>query len=150
MKQIRNRRLLVWAVSLALVACDGDVSPINIALQSDYRGVLEAISQSGQPLADKLALIEASQRDGLADSQAAIDMIRQAVSSMGGTLQEKLDAVSAAVKSQATGLETKLALIEAAVTNGFAGNQAHLTLLQQAIASLAGTLDDPDRSGGPG
>nr|MCR5709838.1 hypothetical protein [Bacteroidales bacterium] len=142
MKHIRNRGLIVWAVSLALVACEDDVSPINIALQPDYRGILEAISRTNQPLADKLALIEASLRDGMADNQSAIQMVWEAVSSLGGTLEEKLDAISEAVKSQSTGLETKLALIEAAVTSGFANSQAQLTLLQQAIASLSGTLDE--------
>jgi len=142
MKHIQNRWFLVWAVSLVLVACEDNASPINIALEPDYRGVLEAISQSTQPLAEKLALIEASQRDGLADNQTAIEMIRQAVASMGGTLEEKLNAISAAVQSQATGLETKLALIEAAVASGFAGSQAQLALLQQAIAALGGTLDE--------
>ena len=142
MKHMRNRWILVWAASLVLAACENDVSPITIALQSEYQGVLEAISQSNQPLSEKLALIEASQRDGLADNQTAIKMIRQAVASLGGTLEEKLDAISAAVQSQTTGLETKLALIEAAVTNGFADIQAQLTLLQQALASLSGTLDE--------
>ena len=142
MKHIRNRWFLVWAVSLTLVACKNDVSPIRISLQSDYRGVLEAISQSSQPLADKVALIEASQRDGLADNQTAVKMLQQAVASMSGTLEEKLDAISAAVKSQTSSLETKLALIEAAVNSGFADTQAQLALLQQAISSLAGTLDE--------
>ena len=142
MKHILYRWFLFWTVSLSLVACEDEASPVNIALQPDYRGVLEAISQSNQPLADKLALIEASQHDGLADNQTAIQMIRQAVASMGGTLEKKMDAISAAIKSQSTSLETKLALAEAAVTSGFAGSQAQLTLLQQAIASLAGTLDE--------
>ena len=142
MKHILYRWFLFWTVSLLLVACEDEASPVNIALQPDYRGVLEAISQSNQPLADKLALIEASQHDGLADNQTAIQMIRQAVASMGGTLEKKMDAISAAIKSQSTSLETKLALAEAAVTSGFAGSQAQLTLLQQAIASLAGTLDE--------
>lgn len=142
MKHILYRWFLFWTVSLSLVACEDEASPVNIALQPDYRGVLEAISQSNQPLADKLALIEASQHDGLADNQTAIQMIRQAVASMGGTLEKKMDAISAAIKSQSTSLETKLALAEAAVTSGFAGSQAQLTLLQQAIASLAGTIDE--------
>lgn len=142
MKHIRNRWFLVWAVSLVLVACEDNASPINIALEPDYRGVLEAISQSSQPLAEKLALIEASQRDGLADNQTAVEMIRKAVAAMGGTLEEKLDAISAAVRSQATALETKLALIEAAVSSGFTDNQAQLDLLQQAIAAMGGTLEE--------
>ena len=142
MKQIRNRWLLVWAVSLVLVACEDNASPIEISLEPDYRGVLEAISQSSQSLADKVALIEAAQCDGLADSQAAIEMIRQAVASLGGTLEEKLSAIEAAVKAQSTSLEAKLALIEAAVNSGFAGGQAQSDLLQQAIASLAGMHDE--------
>ena len=106
MKHIRNRWLLVWSLSMGLVACKNEPSSINIALEPDYRGILETISQSTQPLAEKLALIEAAQRNGLADNQKAIEMIRQAVASMGGTLEEKLDAILAAVKSQTTDLET--------------------------------------------
>ena len=142
MKHIRNRWLLVWSLSIGLVACKNEPSSINIALEPDYRGILETISQSTQPLAEKLALIEAAQRNGLADNQKAIEMIRQAVASMGGTLEEKLDAILAAVKSQTTDLETKLALVEAAVTSGFADSSAAQGLLLEAIDSLGGTLEE--------
>ena len=142
MKHIRNRWLLVWSVSMGLVACNNEPSSINIALEPDYRGILETISQSTQPLAEKLALIEAAQRNGLADNQKAIEMIRQAVASMGGTLEEKLDAILAAVKSQTTDLETKLALVDAAVTSGFADSSAAQGLLLEAIDSLGGTLEE--------
>lgn len=142
MKLIRNKWFLAFAAFLTLLACDDDIPSVDITLQPDYRGVLEAISQSGQPLSDKLALIEAAQRDGLADGQAAIDLVRQAVASLTGTVEQKLAAIGEAVKSQATSLETKLALIEAAVSNGFAGSQAGQALLQQALASLGGTLDE--------
>ncbi len=142
MKLIRNKWFLAFAASLSLLACDDDIPSIDIALQPDYRGVLEAISQSGQSLSQKLALIEAAQHDGLADSQTAIDLIRQAVASLTGTVEQKLAAIEEAVKSQAVSLEAKLALIEAAVSNGFAGSQAGQELLQQALASLGGTLDE--------
>ena len=142
MKHIRNRWLLVWSLSMGLVACKNEPSSINIALEPDYRGIFETISQSTQPLAEKLALIEAAQRNGLADNQKAIEMIRQAVASMGGTLEEKLDAILAAVKSQTTDLETKLALVEAAVTSGFADSYAAQGLLLEAIDSLGGTLEE--------
>lgn len=142
MKHIRNRWLLVWSLSIGLVACKNEPSSINIALEPDYRGILETISQSTQPLAEKLALIEAAQRNGLADNQKAIEMIRQAVASMGGTLEEKLDAILAAVKSQTTDLETKLALVDAAVTSGFADSYAAQGLLLEAIDSLGGTLEE--------
>ena len=79
MKHIRIRWFFVWAVSLMLVACKEDVPPIDIALQPNYQGILEAITQSNKTLAEKVALIEAAQRDGLADDQAAIGMIQQAV-----------------------------------------------------------------------
>ena len=86
-----------------LVACKEDVPPIDIALQPNYQGVLEAITQSNKTLAEKVALIEAAQRDGLADDQAAIEMIRQAVALLSGSLEEKLAAIEAAVKTQAGG-----------------------------------------------
>ena len=142
MKHIRNRWFLVWAVSLALVACKNDVPPIEIALQPNYQGVLEAISQSGQPLSEKVAFIEAAQRDGMADDLTAADLIRQAVASLSGTAEIKLYAIEEAVTSQATSLDTKLALIETAVSNGFAGGQTQMDLMQQAIASLGGSLSE--------
>ena len=80
-----------------LVACKEDVPPIDIALQPNYQGILEAITQSNKTLAEKVALIEAAQRDGLADDQAAIGMIRQAVALLSGSLKEKLAAIEAAV-----------------------------------------------------
>ena len=142
MKHIRIRWFFVWAVSLMLVACKEDVPPIDIALQPNYQGILEAITQSNKTLAEKVALIEAAQRDGLADDQAAIGMIRQAVALLSGSLEEKLAAIEAAVKAQATSLEAKLTLIEAAVGNGFSNNASAQALMQQAIAALGGTLEE--------
>jgi hypothetical protein len=142
MKHIRNKWFLVFAAFLSLLACDDDVPSVDIALQPDYRGILEAISQSGQSLSDKLALIEAAQRDGMADTEAALDLIRQAVASLTGTVGQKLAAIAEAVKSQATSLETKLVLIEAALSNGFADSAAARALLLEAIDSLGGTLEE--------
>ena len=68
-----------------------------------------------------------------------------ALSSLGGTLDEKLDAVRSAVESRTTGLETKLALIEAALGDiSTAGNrlEQEMGLIQQAISALDGTLDE--------
>ena len=142
MKHIRNKWFLVFAAFLSLLACDDDVPSVDIALQPDYRGILEAISQSGQSLSDKLALIEAAQRDGMADTEAALDLIRQAVASLTGTVGQKLAAIAEAVKSQATSLETKLVLIDAALSNGFADSAAARALLLEAIDSLGGTLEE--------
>lgn len=133
--------LCTFVASLALSACDTAQPEIDIELEMDFSEVIAAIRDANSSLDDKLALIEATWNNGLADNQAAMKMVQEAVASLGGTMEEKLAAIEAAVQAGTTGLETKLALIEAAMAAGFADNQAQMELLQQAIASLSGPLD---------
>ncbi len=130
-----------WLLAfLALSSCERPEAEVNITLQPDYSAIIAAIDNVNTTLSEKLATIEKAVSDGLADNQAALTLIRQAVASLEGTIAEKLAAVEAAVKAQTTSLETKLALIEAAVSSGFADSKAQQSLLKQAIESLGGTL----------
>ena len=73
-----------------------------------------------------------------------IDLVLQAISSLGGTLDTKLAAIKTAVNSQTTSLETKLALIETALTNGFTDEMTALGLVQTALDALKKQLGDAD------
>jgi hypothetical protein len=134
--------LLTGLGLLALDACENGQEDLRITLGSDYSEVLSTIEQSSRSLSEQMARIESLMRQGLADNQAAIEQLRQAVAALGGTLDEKLAAVEAAVKDETSSLETKLGLIDAVVASGFADDCARQELLLQAIASLGGTLDE--------
>ena len=142
-RRIGHSMLLAFLLlTLVLSSCENRHPEMDITMETDFSEIIAAINSANKSLADKLALIEASLQQGLADNQAAMEQVRQAVASLSGTMEEKLAAVEAAVKAQTTSLETKLALVEAAVSNGFADSQAQQALLQEAIASLSGTLED--------
>ncbi len=143
-RRIRRSMLLAWLLlaPLAFSSCENRHPEMDITMETDFREIIAAINSANKSLSDKLALIEASLQQGLADNQAAMEQVRQAVASLSGTMEEKLAAVEAAVKAQTTSLETKLALVEAAVSNGFADSQAQQALLQQAIASLSGSMEE--------
>ena len=117
----RSRALAFLLLApLSFPSCENRHPEMDIMMETDFSEIIEAITNANNSLSEKLAQIEESLRKGLSDSKSAMDLIRQAVASLTGTIEEKLAAVEAAVKSQTTSLETKLALIEAAVSNGFA------------------------------
>lgn len=130
---------LLWLVSLALTSCLEEPAKINIKMVSDYSQIVEAINRTDRSLTEKVSLVEAALASGFADSKAARQMLQQAVSSLTGTLAEKLSAVEAAVRSQTASLEIKLSLIEAAVTAGFADRTAQQALTREAVEALSGT-----------
>ena len=136
------KRVVLFLTLLLFSACENPHPEITLTLETDYSEVIAAIRQSNQSLADKLALIEASVRDGMADNEAAMKLIETAVSSLNGSMSEKLAAIEAALSAQTTSLETKLSLIEAAVAAGFADGQAQQDLLRTAIESLGGSMED--------
>ena len=113
-------------------------------LETDFSEIIAAINSTNKSLSDKLALIEASLQQGLADNLAAMDQIRQAVASLSGSIEEKLAAVEAAVKAQTTSLETKLATIGTSLSNGFLDDQTALGLVQLALDALKQQLGDVD------
>ena len=93
-------------------------------------------------LSAKLVLIEGTVKAGLADNAKAIDLVKDAIGSLQGSLEEKLAAVEKAVKDQTTDLSAKLVLIEGAVKTGLADNAEAIKLVKQAVESLEGTVEE--------
>ena len=116
--------LLASVVPVAFTGCNNGDPEISITVKSDYGKIIEALNSTNKSLTEKLQLIETAMARGFADNQEAQALLQQAVSSLSGTLAEKLAAIEAAVKNQTTSLETKLGLIEAAVASGFADSKA--------------------------
>ena len=129
---------------LAFSSCENRHPDMDIMLETDFSEIIAAINSTNKSLSDKLALIEASLQQGLADNLAAMDQIRQAVASLSGSIEEKLAAVEAAVKAQTTSLETKLATIGTSLSNGFLDDQTALGLVQLALDALKQQLGDVD------
>ena len=93
-------------------------------------------------LSAKLVLIEGAVKAGFADNAKAIDLVKDAIGSLQGSLEEKLAAVEKAVRDQTTDLSAKLVLIEGAVKAGFADNAKAIDLVKDAIGSLQGSLEE--------
>ena len=93
-------------------------------------------------LSAKLVLIEGTVKAGFADNAKAIDLVKDAIGSLQGSLEEKLAAVEKAVKDQTTDLSAKLVLIEGTVKAGFADNAKAIDLVRTAIGSLQGSLEE--------
>ena len=93
--------ILLLTVLALLVAgsCDRGQEDLRIKLEPDYSDVVSRIEQSSRLLAEQMARIESLMRQGFADNQAAIELARQAVAALGGTLDEKLAAVKEAIKA---------------------------------------------------
>lgn len=127
---------------LSFTACDNLKPEISVTVLSDYNGIIQAIRNVNRSLAEKLQLIEAAVNRGFADSQDAQELMRQAVGTLSGTLEEKFAAIEAAVNSQTSGLEAKLGLIETAFREGLADEKAQQELIRQALKSLDGTLEE--------
>ena len=93
-------------------------------------------------LSAKLVLIEGTVKAGFADNAKAIDLVKDAIGSLQGSLEEKLAAVEKAVRDQTTDLSAKLVLIEGAVKTGLADNAEAIKLVKQAVESLEGTVEE--------
>lgn len=134
--------LLVISAPLFFTSCENEHPEINITLESDFSGIIEAINNTNKTLVEKLAAIETAISNGFATQSEAQDLIKQALESLNGTLEDKLDAIEEAISSQTTSLEAKLGLIEVAIDGGFADQAAAQDLIKQAIDSLSGTMAD--------
>ena len=93
-------------------------------------------------LSAKLVLIEGTVKAGFADNAKAIELVKDAIGSLQGSLEEKLAAVEKAVRDQTTDLSAKLVLIEGTVKAGFADNSKAIDLVKDAIGSLQGSLEE--------
>lgn len=130
---------ILWLLSpLAFTSCDSPDAEVEVSLSSDYSGIAEAIVSGSQTLSEKLSLIESAVTGGFADHNAAEKLLQQALTSMDGTLEQKLAAIEAAVNSEAVSLSTKLNLIGAAASCGFADSAEQQALIKAAIDSVTG------------
>ena len=132
------------AAPVTFTSCDTAASmpEINLTMESDYSGIIEAIKNGNKSLTDQLALIETAIKNGFKGNDEAIKLIEAAVKALQGTVEDKLAAIETAIESQTTSLETKLGLIEAAVKTGAADAQEQQELIAKAIKALQGSLEE--------
>lgn len=128
--------------TLVFTTCDNEHPEIDIRLERDFTEVIQAINDSNKSLSDKLALIEAMMNGTSDRDQSLLELVRDALSSLSGTVEEKLGAIQEALKSRNTTLETKLALIQSAIQDGFADYKSQQDMLLQALQSLEGTAEE--------
>lgn len=133
--------LLLPFSALVFVACDDGHPEFDFSIEADYSEVIRAIKDSDKSLSDRVALIEAAVNSGLAESGSMVDLIKEALASMEGTIEEKLAAVEAAIAEQTMALETKMALVEAAVATGLTDKQNAIGLINEALNALDGGVD---------
>ncbi|MBR0533568.1 MAG: hypothetical protein IJK19_02615 [Bacteroidales bacterium] len=132
--------LLGLVAPLTFTSCENSHPEINLEFKSDYSGIIDAINKTNTSLAEKLANIESSIKEGTLKNTQALEAIKAAVASMEGTVAQKLAAIESAVKDQTTSFETKMALIETALNEGFADVAEGQDLMKQALESLEGTV----------
>ena len=132
------------ATPVTFTSCDTAASmpEINLTMESDYSGIIEAIKNGNKSLTDQLALIETAIKNGFKGNDEAIKLIEAAVKALQGTVEDKLAAIETAIESQTTSLETKLGLIEAAVKTGAADAHEQQELIAKAIKALQGSLEE--------
>ena len=131
-------------ITPAFTSCENEHPAVNVTLNSDYSGIVEAINSVNTTLLDKLALIEEAIKNGTVASGEANGLIKQALETMNGTLEEKLAAIEEAIKSQTTSLESKLGLIETALKTGFTDQKKALGEIKTALESIKGSVDGLD------
>ena len=123
-----QQTLLGKAIASLAGTLDERVAALETAVKSQRTG-----------LETKLGLIEVAVQEGLADNAAAQGLLKEAIASLGGTMQDKLAAIDSVLGSQQTALSAKLSLIETAVDEGFAGGKTQQELILQALDSLRGS-----------
>ena len=135
-------------ITPAFTSCENEHPAVNVTLNSDYSGIVEAINSVNTTLLDKLALIEEAIKNGTVASGEANDLIKKALETMNGTLEDKLAAIEEAIKSQTTSLESKLGLIETALKTGFTDQKTALGEIKTALESIKGSVDGQDGGNG--
>ena len=88
-----------------------------------------------------LSLIAEKAEDGFDRNAEAIGLVKAAVNSLEGTIEEKLTAIRKAIRNQTVTLSGKLELIDATLKAGFADNAKAIGLVEDAIGSLEGTVE---------
>ena len=100
------------------------------------------IASQTSTLEAKLDLIDAAVRKGLANEVDAQTLIKKAIETLGGKLDDKLAAIDSLIGDQTKCLELKLQAIADADSTGFSNSEAVQEKIQEAIKSLSGTLED--------
>jgi len=117
------------------------IASLGGSLEEKLSAVETAMKSKVTGLDTKLGLIEAAVETGLADSVAAQEMLKEAIDSLGGTLEAKMAAIDSTLASQSTTLASKLALVETAVKEGFAGEKTLQELILQTLETLGGSVE---------
>lgn len=104
-----------------------------------------ALSTKMVLIEEALALIADKAEKGFDKNAAATELVKAAVESLKGSLEEKLAAINGVIVSQTATLSEKLALIKGAVDAGLVGDDSTLALVKAAIDALnstAGTANE--------
>ena len=64
--KMKKSLFLIILCMLAFTACDNSNPEINIRMETDYSEIIDAIGDANRSLSNKLALIEAAMKNGLA------------------------------------------------------------------------------------
>jgi hypothetical protein len=118
------------------------LASIDTTLQTRLDAVAEVIDAQTVELSAKLALIDATIKEGFANEAEALDLIKKAIATMDGNMQTKLAALKKAVDDQTTSLSTKLEAINSAIEEGFIAEAEALDLMTQAIQTMDENLQD--------
>ena len=118
------------------------IASLGGSLEQKLAALETVMKNQGTALDSKLGLVDAAVKAGLADNKAAQELLKEAIESLGTTLEARIAAIDSALVSQQTALAAKIALVETAVNEGFAGGKTQEELILRALDSLSGSLDE--------
>ena len=99
--------LLLGMVSpLAFTSCMAPQPEIEITLVMDYSKIMQAINATNKSLTEKLSLIETALKNGFDENKTRQALLKQAVESLGGTMEEKLAAIESASAADTVSVST--------------------------------------------
>lgn len=121
------------------------IGSLEGTVETKLESIRKAIARQTKKLGQKMALIETAVTEGFIKNAEAIDLVKDAVDALEGTVEEKLAAINETIGSQTNTLSEKLAAIEGAIQSGLVGEDSTLGLVKKAIDALnatAGTAND--------
>ena len=118
------------------------IETLGGTLETRLAAVQTELDNQQNSLSSKLELIEAAVTAGLADAKGGQELIRTTLSSLAGTVDEKMAAIKNVIDDQTTSLSSKLAAIEVAVSEGFASEEEGMKLIRAALDALKGTSEE--------
>lgn len=122
------------------------IASLGGSLEQKLAALETVMKNQGTALDSKLGLVDAAVKAGLADNAAAQDLLKEAIESLGGTLETRIAAIDSALVSRQTPLTAKLSLIQTALTEGFSSDAKALQQLQTAVTSLKGLEKGTDQT----